>query len=99
MYYFALFISLGYKVADIVETGEDLCFEWQDFLDGKTSIKPVIYKYKYCCYQANQDMPSNLYWEGKLRISFNKRLLFLIISGKYFDFLFKIFIELLRMQS
>ena len=75
VYYLVLFNSLGYKVADIVETGEDLCFEWQDFLDGKTSIKPVIYKYKFCGYQANQDMPSNLFWEGKLRSSINKTLL------------------------
>ena len=33
---------LGYNVADYTETAGFLCYEWKDFLDGKTSIEPVI---------------------------------------------------------
>jgi len=33
---------LGYNVADTAETGGYLTTEWIHFLDGKTSIEPVI---------------------------------------------------------
>jgi len=55
--------KLGYKVADYVETGTDLVYEWDDFLSGRSSMKPVIAKYKKCGYQANQDVPGNFFWE------------------------------------
>merc|ERR1712227_28815 len=54
---------LGYKVADYLETTGDLAREWNDFIYGKSTIKPVIEKYKKCGYQANQDVPGNFYWK------------------------------------
>ena len=38
---------LGYRVADYLETGADLSREWWDFINGKTTIKPVIGKSRY----------------------------------------------------
>ena len=35
---------LGYKVADYLETTEDIAHEWYDFCHGKSTIKPVIGK-------------------------------------------------------
>ena len=35
---------LGYKVADYLETTGDLAREWNDFIYGKSTIKPVIGK-------------------------------------------------------
>ena len=42
---------LGYHVADYFETAVDLSREWWDFIDNKTTIKPVIGEYE--CY-ANE---------------------------------------------
>ena len=34
--------TLGYNVADYVETGEFLSVQWKDFLDGKIGIDAVF---------------------------------------------------------
>ena len=43
--------TLGYRVADYFETAEDLSREWWDFIDNKTTFKPV--QGEYLCY-ANE---------------------------------------------
>ena len=34
--------TLGFRVADYFETAEDLSREWWDFINNKTTFKPVI---------------------------------------------------------
>ena len=36
--------ELGYKVADYVETGEYISYQWTDFVNGKIDIEAVIVK-------------------------------------------------------
>ena len=38
--------TLGYRVADYFETAEDLSREWSDFINNKTTFKPVIGEYQ-----------------------------------------------------
>ena len=53
---------LGYNVADFMETMEFLSSVWLDYLQGKTSIDSVIAEYRKHGFDANQDLPGNVYW-------------------------------------
>ncbi|CAG5082336.1 Oidioi.mRNA.OKI2018_I69.PAR.g10099.t1.cds [Oikopleura dioica] len=48
--------TLGFKVADYVETTEFLSDVWVDYLEGRCPIRRVIEEYKKHGFQANQDI-------------------------------------------
>ena len=45
-----------------METMEFLSSVWLDYLQGKTSIEAVIAEYRKHGFDANQDLPGNVYW-------------------------------------
>ena len=55
--------TLGFNVADFVETTEFLTDVWLDYVQGRCSIRKVIEEYQKHGFQANQDVPGNAYWE------------------------------------
>ena len=59
--------TLGYNVADYMETAEFLSFIWRDYLRGEASIEDVIAEYDKNGFDANQDIPGNLLWEDLYR--------------------------------
>ena len=50
--------SVGYKVADFMETTEFLAITWTKYFDGKIRIEKVIEAYENHGF-ANQDSPGN----------------------------------------
>ena len=67
--------ELGYKVADYVETGEYISYQWTDFVNGKVGIEAVIEEYKKHGFQANQDTPGNILWEELYNASPNAKVI------------------------
>ena len=67
--------ELGYKVADYVETGEYISYQWTDFVNGKVGIEAVIEEYRKHGFQANQDMPGNFLWEELYNASPNAKVI------------------------
>jgi len=67
--------TLGFKVADYVETAEFLSEVWHEYINGKCSIKKVIDEYNKQGFQANQDIPGNLYWEELFHASPNAKVI------------------------
>ena len=55
--------KLGYNVADFMETAEFLSIAWSEFFDGKNGIEKVLKAYDDHGFDANQDIPGNIYWE------------------------------------
>ena len=55
--------SLGYKVADYMETLEFLNEIWRAYLNGEATIEAVLEEYEKHGFDANQDLPGNLKWE------------------------------------
>ena len=55
--------SVGYNVADFMETTEFLAITWTKYFDGKIGIEQVIEAYESHGFDANQDVPGNVYWE------------------------------------
>ena len=56
--------TLGYTVADIIETLEFLTGAWLNFGTGKGSIEDVVAEYDKLGFDTNQDAPGNLHWEA-----------------------------------
>jgi hypothetical protein len=67
--------TLGFKVADYVETTEFLSEMWHEYINGKCSIKKVIDEYNKHGFQANQDIPGNMYWEELFNASPNAKVI------------------------
>ena len=55
--------SAGYNVADFMEATEFLSITWTEYFDGKIGIEKVIEAYEKHGFDANQDLPGNVYWE------------------------------------
>ena len=55
--------SIGYNVADFMETNEFLAISWTKYFDIKIGIEKVIEAYESHGFDANQDIPGNVYWE------------------------------------
>ena len=55
--------SVGFNVADFMETTEFLAIIWTKYFDGKIGIEKVIKAYEDHGFDANQDTPGNVYWE------------------------------------
>ena len=54
---------IRYNVADYMETLEFLSEVWAKFVQGKVGIDAVIAEYHKHGFDANQDIPGNVYWE------------------------------------
>lgn len=67
--------TLGYNVADLVENIQFLSEVWYDYMKGTCSIHKVIDEYKKLGFQANQDVPSNVYWEALYHASPNAKVI------------------------
>ena len=55
--------SVGFNVADFMETTEFLAITWTKYFDRKIGIEQVIKAYEDHGFDANQDTPGNVYWE------------------------------------
>ncbi|CAG5104155.1 Oidioi.mRNA.OKI2018_I69.chr1.g1119.t1.cds [Oikopleura dioica] len=66
---------LGYKVADLSENIHFLSEVWYDYLKGHCSIHRVIEEYKKHGFEANQDVPGNVYWEELYHASPNAKVI------------------------
>jgi len=67
--------TLGFKVADYIETTEFLSSIWVEYFEGKCSIRKVIAEYHKNGFQANQDIPGNVYWEELFHASPNAKVI------------------------
>ncbi|CAG5079281.1 Oidioi.mRNA.OKI2018_I69.PAR.g9215.t1.cds [Oikopleura dioica] len=67
--------TLGFKVADYIETAEFLSEIWVEYINGRCSIHKVIEEYNKHGFQANQDIPGNLYWEELFHASPNAKVI------------------------
>jgi hypothetical protein len=67
--------TLGFNVADFVETTEFLTDVWLDYVQGRCSIRKVIEEYQKHGFQANQDVPGNAYWEELFYASPNSKVI------------------------
>merc|ERR1719276_717398 len=67
--------TLGFKVADYVETVEFLSDVWVEYVNGRCSIRKVIAEYNKHGFQANQDIPGNMYWEELFHASPNAKVI------------------------
>ena len=75
--------QLGYRVADMRETIIDLSNVWVDFMTGQTSIEEVIAEYNQHGYQANQDMPGNMYWEDLYNASPDAKVILTVRDSEH----------------
>ena len=48
---------------------------WTQYLEGKIPIEDVIDEYTKLGYQANQDIPGNVYWEELFNASPNAKVI------------------------
>jgi len=55
--------ELGYDVADLRETFDDLMPTWKNYFEGAIEIEHVVRKYNELGYTVSQDWPSNMLWE------------------------------------
>ena len=52
-----------------METIEFLAIRWTEYFDGKIGIEDVLKAYEYHGFDANQDVPGNIFWEELYRVS------------------------------